>query len=670
MLDQILNRYADPSKRAELEAQASRTAFKRKVCRRLFPNAVGLSIVKLGLSIAHLAYGQEKIDRELTFKHSDLITASNKYLDSQLLRLWKFAEKKDSDKFNKLADILLTRSVLFRLACLNYNWRNWFLQKPSKFNRIWRRLTFIADTGSSDLRMKRVWIDKQPGDYGRPLGVPEIEWRVYLLMRVQILEIWYLATGQITSWQHGAVHGRGLGTCWSELIKKVLDKSYIYEFDIKGFFDNVNVSNILKDLGDKWNSWAREINLSKPIRYKLPPEKLDLAFLEINSFKTQVRIDKSREGLNTDYRMGNYTVWSHDLKDAVIAWTKWILDEQPDGAIYEAFFSPADGLPLYSDGIHDFKEAYVSFLNKEHTHVWLKTAAPEPGDREVARDSWKGLDKSTGVAQGANTSPFLACLALHKAVGDMDGLIMYMDDGLIYGETQEEVDQNIQKFKEKLDTLGLQLEPKKSGYVKQEGRMVRPMKFLGIKTEDGVSLTSATRSGTKEDFLNPVTTEEFVARLGAEGWHPTDALKELERFRKEGLPHIPTEKEFVALMGIEGVSASMARVAHWVLKKQEALSGSLVWAVKNNVFNNLCAEAFSPGGKLTNELKSAVGALDAKERMFYRPGLMNPLPDDLLFKGRKEIRNVALTTISTRMCEALVRTVTRKRVRVKALNFQ
>jgi len=92
--------------------------------KRLFPNTIGLQITKLGKSVAHLAYGTDKILRDLEFERSPEMSKHNHYLNKQLERLWKYAKKGQRDKFNQLADILLTRSILYRLACLNYNWRS------------------------------------------------------------------------------------------------------------------------------------------------------------------------------------------------------------------------------------------------------------------------------------------------------------------------------------------------------------------------------------------------------------------------------------------------------------------------------------------------------------------------------------------------------------------
>ena len=44
--------------------------------------------------------------------------------------------------------------------------------------------------------------------------------------------------------QHGYVAGRSTGTCWKEILDLEDSYKYIYEFDLKGFFDNVLHSDI------------------------------------------------------------------------------------------------------------------------------------------------------------------------------------------------------------------------------------------------------------------------------------------------------------------------------------------------------------------------------------------------------------------------------------------
>jgi len=72
----------------------------------------------------------------------------------------------------------------------------------------------------------------------------------------------------------------------------------------------------------------------------------------------------------------------------------------------------------------------------------------------------KPIMRRTGLPQGLSISPILATLAL-ELLNPPKGLVMYADDGLVMGQTKERDD--IINWLEKLRTMGIEIEPKKSG---------------------------------------------------------------------------------------------------------------------------------------------------------------------------------------------------------------
>lgn len=107
-----------------------------------------------------------------------------------------------------------------------------------------RRVKELIRNRSRSLDFTRVYIPKDSDSY-RPLGVPSVEWRVYLHMFNNLLVFFrFPREGQI---QHGYLTGRGVITAWKRLLLLV-EKPDLYEFDLKGFFDRVSLPAINEEL--------------------------------------------------------------------------------------------------------------------------------------------------------------------------------------------------------------------------------------------------------------------------------------------------------------------------------------------------------------------------------------------------------------------------------------
>ena len=65
-----------------------------------------------------------------------------------------------------------------------------------------------------------------------------------------------LFTRERIEFNHAYQPGKGCLTAWRDLINTGLKKKYIYEFDLKGFFDNVEIPKVT-ELLEKWGTPKR-----------------------------------------------------------------------------------------------------------------------------------------------------------------------------------------------------------------------------------------------------------------------------------------------------------------------------------------------------------------------------------------------------------------------------
>lgn len=502
--------------------ELNRALIKRK---ELLPNVFEFSTKKFGIHEYAACYGIEKILRRNTATKL-LKSQPNFYLERQHKRLVTYAANGQIDEFNYLSEIMLKKSVSFRILALNRTNKNWFQIPIRNLRRIWRELSFISKTLSSDLRTKRVWIDKKPGDYGRPLTVPRPSWRSFSWMRMDHFEKFFKASGYLQPWQHGGRSGVGVLSCYRQLIPRLKESNTIFEFDIKGFFDNISHESIIKrfkeTIGSTTSTWIANILKSTPKEYILPDEEKDIALQTFRKsqslpnanssiFDTEWKVteDHGIQSLHTGYQkilrgiptgIDPLTLTEEEKKfyedrQAVRDYTKYQVIVRDGGAYVE-------GDPMK---IQQWIEEQRS--RKEVTNNFQELRSPEkPMERELARDAWKGLGQpGKGVPQGLGTSPFISTFLLdtylYELGTDRKALIMYMDDGILFARSKVEMEGYIKRLKELLGALGLEIEESKSKYAKIDGVWQGSIKFLGLRyLPKSDTLMSDTRSGTQVIF--------------------------------------------------------------------------------------------------------------------------------------------------------------------------
>lgn len=461
----------------------------------LLPNVSEFQALKYGLNEYAMLFGITKIKRLFYIRKLNEKHGANRYLERQLTRLSLYAIYGETDKFNRLAERLIRGSKSFRLLALNRVLPDWYLVPIKELSKHWSSLSVLCERDINFVNYKRVWIDKKEGDYARPLGVPRVSDRAYAYMKLDILERWFKGSEKLEEWQHGGRSGKGLLTCWKQLIPKMEKSKYIYEFDIKGFFDHVEhkaILKILKPLGPEWIRWAEGILKSKPMDYKLPPEDQDIGLKNYNQMRGE-----ADEVLWRWRNSSNYELYKEDL---VATWMR----EDPEWWWNRELVIPdSQNLrEIYKDLMNGPRRARRS---TEYPYAIVDYPEPTFEDRAIGRDNWKDLNlPGQGVPQGLNTSPFLATLVtdyILYRIGRRGQLIMYMDDGLLFGDTEKEIQQALHELVMNLREVGLEIAPDKSGWIKKEGEMLKDCKFLGLLwNKETNTLESRTRAGTQVKF--------------------------------------------------------------------------------------------------------------------------------------------------------------------------
>jgi len=398
-----------------------------------------LQMYKFGI----LAFKKRKIQNVESLNQNK---QANKYIMKQVERLLIYARGNEWEKFDFLAQKCLT-SYAFQVQAYNSVCPLMTTLKISTLKYHIRAIRNIAFKRKTDMDLTRVWIDKKPGDHGRPLGVPSIVWRVHLRQMLNICEIAVAGQSKYSPVQHGGRPGFGVGTCLAELHDRLRKAKYVYEFDIRGFFDNVSKQAMLKllpegSIKDRMYHLIRAV----PNKYKFYPRN-SKKVIQSMMVRMSDMIQSGVQSRFIRYQIQNGYFYSLKLK----------------------------------------KFAKISDLSD--------------AQRYFMRDRTFGLgDPDKGVPQGTSFGSFMSSTTVGHHLRNVPNLLMYCDDGLIFlNEGDPDPRPNLEA---KLEELGLKLHREKSVLRSAEYLRKFGLKFLGtrsFKHDDGtITMQAETRGGSQK----------------------------------------------------------------------------------------------------------------------------------------------------------------------------
>jgi hypothetical protein len=414
----------------------------------------------------------EKIGKPSVFRRKITMSnaandRANKYLMKQWNRLHKLAKAKNDIGYSNLVEILMTRSdSLLSLGV----WRTiplWYkILSVKRLKKMIYKLVRIRYKIHGRIRFKRVYIPKADGT-NRSITVPNIEWRILSNLMNEMLKIWLNGTGNdMRPCQHGLMNREGPKQAWEKIIPR-LNKKYIYEFDLRKFFDSVSWDKIQETFYEQ----------------RVPPVLYDW-FQQVIGWYSK------------NLERGNYTELTEHYESLVPKITETPLGELSWDQIKDRRESlkKADKISEIYKMTELMEE--IPALTRFEKRFGTMSFEVKKGLMKALTETIHGLPNRIRVPQGFGPSPLIACMTLHKVYKEMkEDLIMYLDDGIIMTDDKRK----IERFKELIEEEGLMIAQNKSKILKWEGRWETDrIKFIGIEyiIKDDI-MKGKTRNGSE-----------------------------------------------------------------------------------------------------------------------------------------------------------------------------
>lgn len=434
------------------------------------------------------AFGMKKSDPSKVKLKNWRTGGANRYLFKQYKNMLRAREAGDMQEFWRIG-MRLMKSKTYRLSAFNYVLHNWHRELSMKETlKIWKRVESLVKegaNGATEIDYRRVYIPKQVAGEWRPLGVPTKAWRVYLHMLNNLI-VWSRINKEGS--QHAYQPQRGVHTAWAEILREQDKWDYIYEFDLRKFFDNVRLEYIFQRQVKSHNyprsiaAHFRKLNrsivkLTSKDLISEPERHLSFtANLEPNPNKESKTKKEEKQKVNPTTLRGPSTQM-HDPSQTLDLARK--VDESYEKgaeaikkwrAKYASIFPELESAPAVTP------EFLMSKSYKASSDL-------EGNRRNHTEVGWKEY----GVPQGAATSCSMAIIAnevesFTRTVMTKDGkeitvkCVFYADDGVLFSNSPEGVEHLNNK------KAGIEMNKDKSSWLKYGGKwVVKSYKFLGLR---------------------------------------------------------------------------------------------------------------------------------------------------------------------------------------------
>lgn len=441
----------------------------------------------------------------------------NRYLLHQLksMELLRY----NPDVYWHKANWLSRNSITFFVQQLAETEPNWHRELPFwKIRKLYKSYLYLMKELPAPMTVTRVMIPKS-ATKERPLGVPSLEWRLYMGIINKFL-LKYLRT-KLNHSQHAYKPYHGTITAWIELFSKIFKYKYIYEFDLKGFFPNVNPEfcyEILKDNGvpERMIKILRKAYTTIPKHIDFWKDDMILANNALIRSKTKdaieywenivklQRLKYSTKGVLSMMAHPGYGIHGSETEPHNSVVMRMMMEHVTPGYTSHDYDLPVMGnydsdsnstLQIVPEWMEDEPIQLYSLgdcrlggsFGKLNFFRWQCSTCDNAPDK-------CGLRIPTGVHQGAPCSPLIATLALERTILKDKDAIMYADDGLIFSNEEFDPVKEFEAYKRH----GIHLALSKSKFIKEKGVWKSPLKFLGL-VYDGAQdvFYSDTRKGAK-----------------------------------------------------------------------------------------------------------------------------------------------------------------------------